>query len=716
MNTRRLLIAFPIVLIAVLLQASFWVPTYERQEAGNPRRLTTYIEASIADAKILNPTISSDGASTRISSYVFESLLTVDEELNLIGDLAERWETHAVAYLVVAPGRRLPDGTAATAQEVARRIRAELAGGALAALADAVEAVRVLPPETRERTLTLTEADASGKPTQRSVAARAEVPARVEFRLDRVLQDLFEHLEPVLGAELLSEDGLDTYLHVDAEGESLDALKPQLAELLSVTEHNPVLTFHLRRDVRWHDGHPFDADDVRFTYDAVMNPKNLSPRTSFFEPVKALEVLDAHSVRVVYKRLYSPAIIAWVYMRIIPEHRLDAAALEREMDRRGIAGEARESFGLRNSESIRHPIGTGPFRFVEWRSDQFIHLARNDDYWKEPPEYSDLYFRVIPEIVTQEIEFRAGAVDYYGALPHQVARYRDDERYQAVSALRTQYTYIAFNLRKPLFSDVRVRRALGMAINVDELIRYVLYGEAERTSGPYYKITPFYNPDTPMLPYDPDGARALLAEAGWTPGPDGILQKEGQRFEFTLITNNGNLQRKAVMTIAQNAWRRLGIDVRTQALEWTVFLEDFVHTSEFDAIVLAWGGGALDPDIYELWHSSRVQPYQLNHAGYANPAADDLILRIREEYDPEARRALAFRLHDVIAADQPYIFLYAPRATWVLDRKIAIVHRDPQAPGGERYQKIYPIKSGDITYHFERWRKLASAPDFAAEH
>lgn len=715
MNTRRLLIAFPIVLIAILLQASFWVPTYERQEAGNPRRLTTYIEAGIGDAKILNPTISSDGASTRISSNVFESLLTVDEEMNLIGDLAERWETREVAYLAVVPGRRLPDGTPASAQEVARRIRAALAEGGLAALADAVDAIRVLPPETRERTLTLTEADASGKPTQREVAARAEVPARVEFRLERVVQDLFDRLEPVVGAVLLAEDGLDPYLHVAAEGESREALEPQLAELLSVTEHNPILIFHLRRGVRWHDGHPFDADDVRFTYDAIVNPKNLSPRTSSFEPIKAVEVLDVHTVRVVYKRLYSPAIVAWAEMQIIPEHRLDAAALEHEMDRRGIAGEARESFGLRNSETIRHPIGTGPFRFVEWQSDAFIHLARNDEYWKAPAEYSDLYFRVIPEIVTQEIEFRAGAVDYYGALPHQVARYREDERYQAISSVRNYYSYIGFNLRKPLFADVRVRRALGMAINMDELIRYVLYDEAERTSGPYYKTTPFYNPDTPMLPYDPDAARALLAEAGWTPGPDGILRKDGQRFEFALITNNGNLQRKAIMTIAQNAWRRLGIDVRTQALEWTVFLEDFVHALEFDAVVLAWGGGGLDPDIYQLWHSSQAGPYQLNFAGYSDPVADDLILRIREEYDPEARRALAFELHDVIAANQPYIFLYAPTATRVLDRKMVIVQRDPQAPGGERYQQIYPVKSGNITFHFERWRKLASAPDFAAE-
>lgn len=714
MNTRRVLVLVPVLLLAVLLQSAFWVPTYERQDAGNPRRLTTFVQAEIGDAKILNPILSSDGGSSQVEQFVFEGLLYVDEELNIIPRLAERWETRANAILALLPGRRLPDGTPATAPEVARRVRAAARSGGLGDLAAALESVAVLPAERRETRVSVFEAGDGEAPVEREIAVTIDVPERVELQLNRVVPDVFTRLEPLLGAAVLDPTGVEERLSV-ADPDDLEALRPRLDELLAVTEHNPIFVFHLRRDVRWQDGERFDAEDVKFTYEAILDPLNASPRRSAFEPIKRLEVIDPFTVRVVYKRLFSPAIVEWVYMDMIPEHRLNAEALAREMDRRGITGEARQSFGLRQSDSIFRPIGTGPYRLSEWRRDEFLHLTRDDEYWKQLPEYRDLFLRVVPELVTQELEFTSGAVDRYGAQPHQVARYREDDRYQAISSVRGYYAYIGYNLRRPLFRDVRVRRALGMAINVDDLIQYVLYGEAQRTSGPYYRNQRYYDPDTPLLPYDPEGAKALLAEAGWTPGPDGILQKDGERLAFKLITNNGNPQRKAILTIAQDAWKRIGIDVRTQAFEWTVFLEDFVNKNEFDAVVLAWGGGELSPDLYQIWHSSQTVPYHLNHVGYEDPRADALIERIREEYDPEVQVELAHQLHSLIAEAQPMTFLYAPTSTLVLDKKIVIVERDPAAPGGERYSQIRPVKSGDVTYHFERWRKLPAAIPFQAE-
>jgi ABC-type transport system substrate-binding protein len=382
------------------------------------------------------------------------------------------------------------------------------------------------------------------------------------------------------------------------------------------------------------------------------------------------------------------------------------------MERRGVTGAAREQFSLRQSETGAAPIGTGPFRFARWQRDELVELARNDDYWKGPPEFEKVVFRTIPDIVTQELEFRAGAVDAYAAQPHQVARYLKDERYRAVSTVTNAYSYIAYNLRRPLFQDVRVRRALAMAIDVDSVIANVFYGEAQRVSGPYYASTVFYDPNTPLVPYDPEGAKRLLAEAGWRPGPDGILARDGERLAFKLITNNGNPQRRAIMTIAQDAWKKLGVDVTTQAFEWTVFLEQFVNPGEFDAIVLGWSGGALDPDLFQIWHSSQTGKYQLNFNGYRSAEADRLIERIRVEYDPDVRLALARRLHAVIAADQPYTFLVASRATVVLDRKMVIVDRG--ADGREHYRPIEPVK-GILTFWFERWRKLAHDPVFEAE-
>jgi ABC-type transport system substrate-binding protein len=625
--------------------------------------------------------------------------------MNTRGKLAQRWETTEEAWLLVLPGRALPDGAAATAARVAERVRAALAAGPLAAT---VRGVEVVPAEARRTVISIVSTDAEGRPSEQRIPARIEVPERVRVNLGAVVPDLFERLAPVLGPALLDERGLAERVHPET-ALAPETLAAQLPELLPLAEHNPVVTFHLRRDARFHDGHPFDAGDVKFTYEAIVDPKNASPRVSSFEPVKAVEIVDDYTVRVVYKRLYSPAIVEWVSMGILPEHRMNAAALAAEMDRRGIAGAAREQFSLRQSETAQHPVGTGPFRFVRWERDELVELARWGEYWKGPAEFEQVIFRTVPDPVTQELEFRAGAVDVYGAQPHQVARYRHDERYRAVSTVTNTYSYIAYNLRRPIFQDVRVRRALAMAIDVDSLIENVLYGEAQRVSGPYYASTVFYNPETKLVPYDPEGAKRLLAEAGYTPGPDGILQKDGERLAFKLITNNGNPPRRATMTIAQDAWKKLGIDVVTQAFEWTVFLEEFVNPGEFDALVLGWSGGALDPDLYQIWHSSQANPYQLNFNGYRSAEADRLIERIRVEYDAGVRLALAHQLHELIANDQPYTFLVASRATYVLDRKMVIVERGPE--GAERYRPIEPVK-GMLTFHFERWRKLASDPVF----
>ena len=707
MTTRRWLIVVPLVVIAVLLQSAFWVPRYETQAAGNPKRLTSYIEADIGDPQLINPVLSADSAASTIENLVFDTLLDVDEQLQPRGKLAESWEVSEEATLLVLPGRVLPDGAPATAARVAERVRAALAAGPHAGDVRKVEA---LAPETRSSELSLVSVDAAGQPKEQRVAVKVDVPERVRLTLSRVLPRVFSELAPVLGKALLDPAGLAARVHPETPL-APDALAAHLPELLSLVEHNPIVLFHLRHGVRFHDGAPFDAKDVLFTYQALIEPKNASPRSSSFEPVKAVDILDDHTVRVVYKRLYSPAITEWVSMGILPEHLLNAAALAREMDRRGISGAARDEFSVRQSELNQAPIGTGPFRFVKWERDERVELARNDDYWKGPPEFERVTYRTIPDPLTQELEFRAGAVDAYAAQPHQVARYRRDPRYRAVSTVTNSYSYIAYNLRKPLFQDLRVRRALAMAIDVDSLMQYVLYGEGQRVSGPYYANTVFYNHDTKLVPYDPEGAKRLLAEAGWKPGADGILAKDGQRFAFKLITNNGNPSRRAIMTVAQDAWKKLGIDVSTQAFEWTVFLEDFVNPGDFDAVVLGWAGGALDPDLYQIWHSSQTGKYQLNFSGYKSAAADELIERIREEYDPEIRIELARRLHQLIADDQPFTFLFASRATSVLDRRMVIVERD--AEGKEHYRPIVPV-AGTLSFYFERWRKLASEPVFEA--
>jgi ABC-type transport system substrate-binding protein len=439
-----------------------------------------------------------------------------------------------------------------------------------------------------------------------------------------------------------------------------------------------------------------------------MEPKNLSPRVPDYEPVKKLEVLDKYTVKVVYKRLYSPAFGTWG-MGILPEHLLNADMLKKEAESKGADP---EKFSMRDAGFNRAPVGTGPFVFREWKSDQHIVLDRNEDYWEGPPHYKSYTYRVIPDILTQEMEFYGGAIDDYGVQPHQVARLKNDPKYQNFSSLSFGYSYVGYNIRRELFKDKRVRRALGMAIDTDKIIRYVMYEQAERITGPFVKQTEYYDKSIQPLPYDPEGALKLLKEAGWEKNKDGVLEKDGKPFAFTLITNNGNPIRKNILTIAQDSWRKIGIDVKTDLVEWAVFIGKYVNKGNFDALILGWSMG-IDPDLYQIWHSSQTNENQLNFVGFINKEADDLIIKIRQEYDFDKQVAYSHRLHRIIAEEQPYTFLFVGKATAVLDKKIVI--KEYSESGEERIKKITPTKTGNYTYYFNKWIKLANKPVFDTE-
>jgi ABC-type transport system substrate-binding protein len=434
-----------------------------------------------------------------------------------------------------------------------------------------------------------------------------------------------------------------------------------------------------------------------------MNPKGTSPRKSDYEPVKEARVLGPYKIRFTYKRLFSPAIGSWA-MGILPEHLLNKEKLSAEAKQRGRDA---KNFIMRDSNFGRNPVGTGPFIFKEWKSDEQIRLVSNKNYWEDAPIYAEYVMRIIPDSLTQEMEFYAGAIDNYNVQPHQVARFLKDDKYQSFSAIGYFYSYIGYNLRNPLFADREVRVALGMAIDIDPIIKYILYGQGERVTGPYPKITDWYDPEVKALPYNPEAALAILEEKGWKRNVDGWLEKEGKVFEFNLITNSGNMIRKNILTIVQESWRKIGIKCNTQLFEWAVFLKDFVNALKYDALVLGWSMG-IDPDLYQIWHSSQAGSRQLNFVGYKNAEADRLITRIRREYNRTKQISMARELHRMIARDQPYTFLYVAKSTQLLDKKIVIVENGQK----EQYEKIFPTKDGRIRYYFNKWKKLTTIPNF----
>ena len=568
-----------------------------------------------------------------------------------------------------------------------------------------VVSIDLLPSESITKTIVLQDGEET-----KLITLSATAPPRIRVVLNRVDQLFFNNLAPILGHDYF--ETFNPLKHVTAQPElPPPQLLKEAEELLPETTHNPIIEIYLRKGIFFHDGHEVTARDVKFTYEAIMDPKNISPRIADYEPVQNVEIVDTYTLRIVYKRLYSPAFGSWE-MGILPAHLLDANALASEAK---LAGKDPKTFSLRDSRFNRNPVGCGPFQFVEWKADQYIRLKRYDAYWEGPPNYQQYILRIIPDPLTQEMEFYAGTLDNYGdslhgIQPHQVDRLKKDTRFQSFSGTRFGYAYIGYNIRRPPFDDPRVRRALGMAIDTQKIIDFVLYGQGETITGPFVKQTDFYNHDIEPLPYDPKGALLLLEQAGWKRGSDGYLQKNGRRLAFTLLTNNGNPLRKAILAIAQDAWKKIGIQVETDLLEWSVFIQKRVNQLDFDALILGWLMG-IDPDLYQIWHSSQGGKFKLNFVGFSDPEADDLILKIRREYDHQQQVKYCHRLHEIIAEAQPYTFLYIERWTAVLDKRIV---RQVRKPDGRLVIKpIEPTKIGHYDFHFNEWIKLSHVPVLA---
>jgi ABC-type transport system substrate-binding protein len=688
MIIKRILIFLPLAVILLLAQSYFWVPTFTDQVKGSDRRLRQYIQGSIGDAQILNPILHSDTSSGTIVDHVFEGLIDRDKNLKFRGRLAASWRIYEETYFIPRPG-------GPTAEELRDKIR-EIVSSGDSGLAAQITGVEVVPPVKEKASAFLPPPKGKKRPQRESFTV--SYPARVKVTLKSVDQDFFTKLKKLIGEEAFADDPAP-YIPEKLEKALREAALPKV----NLIEHNPIIIFDLRRGVRFHDGHEFDSGDVRFTYDSIMDPASLSPRVPDFEPIKRVETPGRFTVRVVYKRLYSPAFGTWS-MGILPEHLLNKKALAAEARRRG-----RDSgkFTLRDSEFNRAPVGVGGFKFKEWKSDELIRLVRNEDYWEGPPKYAEYIYRIIPDALTQEMAFYAGTVDSYGAGAHQVQRLKKDPRFQVFSGLSFGFTYIGYNMRRKPFDDVRVRRALSMAVDRKQIHKYLLYDQAEDITGPFVKQSQHYNRAVRPLPFDPKGAERLLNEAGWKK-ENGKMSKDGKQLAFKLITNHGNDARKAIAQVVQNSWKRIGVDVRIDTVEWAVFLQKYINALNFDAVILGWRLG-LDPDLYQIWHSSQTGPGQLNFVGFKNKEADDLIVKIRQEYDLKRQVGYAHRLHEIIYRAQPYTFLYVGKWTALLDRKIAVVD---QVNGKDRYKKITPTPTGNYAYDFRKWLKLPAPPRF----
>ena len=448
-------------------------------------------------------------------------------------------------------------------------------------------------------------------------------------------------------------------------------LTGDLAESWEIKDAGLTIIFHLRKGIRWQDGVPFTAQDVKFTYQKLIDPLVRTPYSGDFKEVQSLEVIDENTVKVTYREPFSPGLSSWG-MGILPKHLLEKEDLHR-------------------AKFSRSPIGTGPYKFKTWRSQEKIELVSNKDYFEKAPYISRYIYRIIPDESTIFLELQAQGLDSSGLSPLQYQRQTDTaffkENYRKFRLESFGYTYLGYNLSHPLFQDQRVRQALNYAVDKNEIIKTVLLGLGKVCTGPFVPESWAYNKEVKESGFSPLRAREILSQRGWVDhNNDGILDKDGRRFEFTILTNQGNLERQRAAEIIQARLKDIGIKVKIKVVEWSVFLTEFIDKRRFEAVLLGWSLGR-EPDCYDIWHSSKTKEGEFNFAGYANPEVDRLLEEARKTFDQAKRKEAYGKIHHLLYEEQPYMFLYIPDSLTALS---------------SRFQGIKPEPIG-IGYNFIDW-------------
>ncbi len=453
-------------------------------------------------------------------------------------------------------------------------------------------------------------------------------------------------------------------------------LRGELAESWQYSRDCLDLTFKLRRNVRWHDHQPFTAADVVFTYETMVNPKTPTAYGGDFKAVESVQVVDPYTVHVRYKHPSAKALQSWSIW-ILPKHLLESYARE---------GKLREA-----PQNRANPVGTGPYLFKEWKPGEKVVLVANPEYFEGRPYISRVVYRIIPSSATTFLELKAKGVDGAKLTALQFKRQTEypafRKAYTKYQYAANVYVYLGMNLRDARFADRRVRQAFAHAIDKREIIDGVRLGLAREATGPYKPGTPQYNPNVHQYPYDPAKARALLAQAGWTEtNADGILVKHGVPFKFDLLSAQGSDEGRKVAEIIQASLKDIGVQAEIRVIEWAALLKEYIKKRNFEGVILAWGITP-DPDQYDIWHSSKQGPDELNRIGYANPEVDELLEKGRSTCVEADRKKYYDRLQEVLAEDQPIVFLY---------------FRDGLPVVSSRVRGIVPAPIG-INYNFNEW-------------
>jgi peptide/nickel transport system substrate-binding protein len=457
------------------------------------------------------------------------------------------------------------------------------------------------------------------------------------------------NLDPRIGTDDKSEkiDGLIFSGLIE-----LDAQRNPHGDLAEKWETPDPLTyvFHLRGGVKFHDGRALTSTDVKYTFDSIANGTVTSPKRGAFTLIQSIETPNPLTVIFHLKEAYGQFL--WSIHRsaigIVP-------------------------FGS-GADFSKQLIGTGPFRFVSADQDSDVVLERNDAYFGALPKISRVQFRVVPEAVVRALELRKGSADLEmsSLSPDMIPILREQPALEITEQPGTNYQYIAFNLDDPLLAKRELRQALALATDREEIIRYLLRGQARPADGPLPTTSWAYEANVTRYGYDPRHAEQLLDSAGF-PRRDAA---GGIRMRLTLKTSTED-EARLLGAVLREQWRKVGVDLELRPLEFATLFSDVTRGS-FELYTLRWVGANNDPDIFQyIFSSKRMPPLGANRGHYHNAALDALLDQARVASDQRTQRQLFGEVQKIVAEDSPYLSLWFRDSICVHRKRISNVELSP---------------------------------------
>lgn len=466
-----------------------------------------------------------------------------------------------------------------------------------------------------------------------------ETPAKGGTIVIGVSNDV-DSFNPLFGESSLAQETIHLMLLGLADLNDKSEFEPELAESWKSSDDYLKLTYYLRKDAVWSDGIPITAEDVKFTFDLLMDTTVASPRQGVTEYIKNVIVENPYTITFEFSEAY-PAQIFDTAGEILPKHIL-------ENSDRG---------SLRSHDFSRNPIASGPYKLSKWVSQQYIELIPNEKYYGAIPHLERIVFKIVPDKSNLLLQLKTGEIDMMTNVPPAEIDnlLKENSNLNMHQVAGRVYYFIGYNGTNKLFSNKKIRQALTMALDRDKIIEAVLYGYGKSCLGPLPPMIKWaYNEDVEEIPFALDTAKEILSAEGWSDSDgDGYVDKDGHNFEFTLITAAGN-QIKADMTvITQEQLRKIGVKVNVKSLEWTNFIKQ-IQDKDFDACVNGWSSSYyIDPT--PIFHSSATNLF--NFVSYANPQVDKLIENGREEMDQQKASKIWKEFQQLVYDDQPYTFL-----------------------------------------------------------